>query len=387
MKKSIKKLLSMFLIINICLVTTINTFAIDYQEPRIIKVGYTDYYNFINKDNDDKMYGYAVDYLQEISKHTNFRFEYVYMDWNSLIEALKNKKIDLICSAEKTAQRNEHFEFSQFPIITQQYILYTTTENKFYYNDFESFNNKTIGVLKNSVIDDRLNNYALKNNFEFTPKYFNTISEIQNSLQSNEIDFAAMTDTSPFQSFKNVGIYGVSQNYMMTYKDNDFMDDINKAVEEIKTEIYDFDWSLRQKYYSKVNTSTTFTKEENKYIENIEKINVGLISNNAPFTKENKDGKITGIYKDVFDLISDASGIEFNFKIISDSKTPSEILSKEDIDIFMGVSENYLSNYLKIKLRKGMFSSGGEEVSEIWIDETKTFNSDLGLYEIEVKSD
>ncbi len=34
-----------------------------------------------------------------------------------------------------------------------------------------------------------------------------------------------------------------------------------------------------------------------------------------------------------------------------------------------------------------MFSSGGEEVSEIWIDETKTFNSDLGLYEIEVKSD
>ncbi|MEG0229126.1 MAG: transporter substrate-binding domain-containing protein, partial [Oscillospiraceae bacterium] len=215
MKKSIKKLLSMFLIINICLVTTINTFAIDYQEPRIIKVGYTDYYNFINKNNDDKMYGYAVDYLQEISKHTNFRFEYVYMDWNSLIEALKNKKIDLICSAEKTAQRNEHFEFSQFPIITQQYILYTTTENKFYYNDFESFNNKTIGVLKNSVIDDRLNNYASKNNFEFTPKYFNTISEIQNSLQSNEIDFAAMTDTSPFQSFKNVGIYGVSQNYMM----------------------------------------------------------------------------------------------------------------------------------------------------------------------------
>jgi hypothetical protein len=47
---------------------------------------------------------------------------------------------------------------------------------------------------------------------------------------------------------------------------------------------------------------------------------------------------------------------------------------------------NYFG-YLKIKLRKGMFSSGGEEVSEIWIDETKTFNSDLGLYEIEVKSD
>jgi len=47
---------------------------------------------------------------------------------------------------------------------------------------------------------------------------------------------------------------------------------------------------------------------------------------------------------------------------------------------------NYFG-YLKIKLRKGMFSSGGEEVSEIWIDETKTFNSDLGLYEIDVKSD
>ncbi len=25
-----------------------------------------------------------------------------------------------------------------------------------------------------------------------------------------------------------------------------------------------------------------------------------------------------------------------------------------------------------------MFSSSGEEVSEVWIDETKTFNSDFG---------
>jgi hypothetical protein len=47
---------------------------------------------------------------------------------------------------------------------------------------------------------------------------------------------------------------------------------------------------------------------------------------------------------------------------------------------------NYFGQ-LKRKLRKGMFSSSGEEVSEIWVDETKTFNSDLGLYEIEVKSD
>lgn len=41
---------------------------------------------------------------------------------------------------------------------------------------------------------------------------------------------------------------------------------------------------------------------------------------------------------------------------------------------------------LKQYLRQGM-SSSGDEVSEVWIDETKTFNSDLGLYEIDVKSD
>ena len=43
-------------------------------------------------------------------------------------------------------------------------------------------------------------------------------------------------------------------------------------------------------------------------------------------------------------------------------------------------------NILKKYLRKGMFSSG-KDVNEAWIDETKIFNSDLGLYEIEVKSD
>ncbi|MDY6451648.1 hypothetical protein, partial [Acinetobacter faecalis] len=42
-------------------------------------------------------------------------------------------------------------------------------------------------------------------------------------------------------------------------------------------------------------------------------------------------------------------------------------------------------DFLKKYLRKGIFSSG-KEVSEVWIDEKKTFNSDLGLYEIEVES-
>ena len=51
-------------------------------------------------------------------------------------------------------------------------------------------------------------------------------------------------------------------------------------------------------------------------------------------------------------------------------------------------SKDFFNEFLLLKqyLRKGM-SSGGEEVSEVWIDETKTFNSDLGLYEIDVKSD
>lgn len=34
-----------------------------------------------------------------------------------------------------------------------------------------------------------------------------------------------------------------------------------------------------------------------------------------------------------------------------------------------------------------MFFFSGEEVSEIWVDEIKIFNLDLGFYEIEVKSD
>lgn len=41
---------------------------------------------------------------------------------------------------------------------------------------------------------------------------------------------------------------------------------------------------------------------------------------------------------------------------------------------------------LKSHLRTGIYSSG-ENVSEAWINDTKKFNSDLGLYEIEVETD
>ncbi|MEG0092412.1 MAG: hypothetical protein RSA20_11365, partial [Oscillospiraceae bacterium] len=60
-----------------CLALSLPAYALqgDDYTPRKVRVGYTDYYNFIQKTESGEFSGYGVDYLQEIARYTNRNYE------------------------------------------------------------------------------------------------------------------------------------------------------------------------------------------------------------------------------------------------------------------------------------------------------------------------
>lgn len=59
------------------------------KEQKIIKVGYTNYANLIEKKSDGSFDGYGVNYLAEIAKYTGWEYEFINDTWGNSLDSLK----------------------------------------------------------------------------------------------------------------------------------------------------------------------------------------------------------------------------------------------------------------------------------------------------------
>ncbi|MEG1050214.1 MAG: transporter substrate-binding domain-containing protein, partial [Oscillospiraceae bacterium] len=241
MKKVFKTLMSIVGAVLVAVSLSFSAVAMDSSE-KTIRVGYIDYQAFIDKSPEGTYSGYGVDYLNEIAKYSGFKYEYVYGTWQECIDRLANKEIDLVCTAKYTKERDESFDFSKFPIGTEQGVLYTLPENtSLYYDDFIGLNGANIGFIKGNLTVQAFRTYAKNNNFVFNEKYYDTEEDMKRALASKEITVLATEHMSLHNDLKLIGKYGSEPFYFMSYDGNDFMEEIDWAASKIKVNNKDFE--------------------------------------------------------------------------------------------------------------------------------------------------
>lgn len=322
-----------------------------YAAERLIRIGYIDYDGFIEQDNDGNYMGYGITYLNEISKHTGWKYEFVYDTWENQFERLKSGDIDFVCHAQKTAEREEDFVFSKYSVGAEQSVLYVTKDNEdCFYNDYEHFNGMKIGFLKNSFQNDMFSAYATDKGFTYTPYYFGTDEEAFDAMDDGEIDAVAMGSLANRTDEKVVCKFGSDPFYFMTAKGNDaILSTLNDALEEIQGENPYFQQNLYKQFYgqSAAVTECVFTREEIDYIKNAGKIKVGLIRNRYPISCYDEDTKqSSGITKDLLEQISEVSGLEFEYEPIELNVKPLDALKDGKTDLVAGVlkTNNFLND-------------------------------------------
>lgn len=80
--------------------------------------------------------------------------------WEQTLKDLKNGKIDIICQAQKTAEREKDYIFSNYSVGSEFTIVYANLKSNIYYKDLEGMNNKKVGMLKDSYQMLTWTNYA-----------------------------------------------------------------------------------------------------------------------------------------------------------------------------------------------------------------------------------
>lgn len=149
----------------------------------IIKIGVDPYwppFDFIDKNGDHS--GISAEYLQLISEQTGLQFQLeTQLDWQSVIEAAQEKKIDLIAALSRNTFRETFLDMS-IPYL--DYPLAIATTQFGHLASLSEFNNKPVGVVKGYYAESILLAYYPEIDIVYVPSVRDGLA----MLAAEEID-------------------------------------------------------------------------------------------------------------------------------------------------------------------------------------------------------
>jgi signal transduction histidine kinase/ActR/RegA family two-component response regulator len=287
------------------------------SDSPVVKIGYyydSDYYY---KDGQGNYCGYDAEYFYEISKYTNWQYQYVdFGSFEDAYAALENGKIDLLPSLFYTEERAKTLLFSGYDMGTVYVtIIVSPTNDTIAYNDYSALEGKKVGILSDSVDGEKYREWAGEHGLNTEIISMSTTEELLKALDEGKLDAVAISYLGSSSTYRIIKEFSPMKMYIGMPKDRTgVMKQLNDALEEITIETPDFAGNLYSKYYiANQQQAPIFTNEEHSYISGSKTLSVAVLNNNAPFSYRGKDGAITGATIDYFGRISQLSGLRFSF--------------------------------------------------------------------------
>ena len=315
-------------------------------QEQTIKIGYIDYDGFFIPEENGGMTGYGIEYLREIAKYTNWRYEFVYDSWENHMQSLAKGEIDFICHAQKTKEREEKYLFSKYSIGVESGVLYVGSEDeRYYYNDFAAFDGMKIAVLQDSFQNDYFIDYAKEKGFSCTYVGYDTQQACFDALDKQEVDGAVLGSLALKSDYKVACRFGSEPFYFMTGKQNEnLLKELDEALSEIKVNAPYFEAELFNAYYGEgvAVTDPALTREEIEFVKNHEPITVAFLPDLQPMSYINENGEIVGITVDIVKKLEEKSGFQFHFQMMDKGIKPIDYLYANREVLLAGVMTDNL---------------------------------------------
>ncbi|MEG0395802.1 MAG: transporter substrate-binding domain-containing protein, partial [Oscillospiraceae bacterium] len=306
------------------------------NQKATIRVGYFDYAGFIEKRG-TRYEGYGVSYLDEISKYTDWQYEYVFDSWENLNRRLESGDIDLLCTMQYTPERMKMFDFCAVPSGLESGSLCVNQDSKVLFDDYDAFNGMDVGLLQNSYQNQKFDEYAKKYGFTYTPHYYQYMSDIEADLADGKLDALVEGGLRKNRKTRTVACFTVDPFYFVTTSgNNNVLQPLNAAMYKILTSDPDFGGRLYSKWYSDdANGEIVLTPSEKDFVNTHQSLRVALYNPTAKASANN-----SGVLYDTLQLISKISGIKFDYVNTNSYKESIDMVASGKVDI---VSDIYSS--------------------------------------------
>ena len=276
---------------------------------RTVKAGIFGFEGYHMKDEDGKLTGYGIEFLNLVSEYSHLNFEYTGYDktWDDMLDMLARGEIDIVTSASWTQEREDKFDFS-LPIGRKNTILsIRADETRYSSGDYSTYNNMKVGLIENNTQNDILKEFSKKKGFKYEEVYRSNADELAIALRNGEIDAIISSDLrKTTDDEKTLDIIGNDDFYAIV-QDGDpkgLLREINYAIRQM--DINEGDWQnvLFYQYYGpSYSSALSFTEREKEYIRQVisgaKTITVTAFGNRKPYSYT-ENGELKGIMPDYF---------------------------------------------------------------------------------------
>lgn len=338
-----KKILT-FCLTFITIISLFTPITCHAENGDVIRVCYFPLENSTSKYTEHPYHGYYYDYLQEISQHTGWTYEYVDASYAECLDMLANQEIDLVCGIDQTEERLEKMDFSTTSVMTSKYKFYVLKESEdIYYEDYEHFNHMSVGVLASCSQISAIDELCASENFSVEKKYYTSAGALEDALVNGEVDAIYTVTVSDDSRFRTVAHFPDTQLYFATWKGNDILTELKDAQHIIRTTFPYFEYDLFQENIgNQQDLIPYFTREELAYIKEHPDVLFSSDPNWAPIEFTNpQTGELDGITAEIITLLEELTGLNFIYKP-SDTFTQSvNQLKYGEIDVLTAFSHDY----------------------------------------------
>ena len=335
------------------------------EKSKVVRVAVMNYPNFIEREEDGTVSGYAVEYLNDISDYTGWTYEYIDMPFGEALDNLHNGTVDIVVGTQKAPGREELFDFSESPMGENGALLCVLADDeKYAYQDISGFTGLRVGGIAGSAYVELCQSYMTDNKIDGTMIEYQTNKEARTALNAGQVDALIMGTIRYTNDYRVIARLTPTEMYFAcNSKDSEIKAGVDAAQKYIHANKRYYEMALDKKYFSDIQDSQVFSKAEKAYIEALKTVNLGYVSTQDPVSyTDNNTGEFAGMTRQIMDRISEISGLKLNYIPLPAGKISYDYLRQHQIGLVSSVE------YTDINIK-----SKGLRLSEPYLSAQKVF--------------
>lgn len=345
-----KKVIYVFIMTCICILYSANQVnAADNKT--VIKVGYPIQMGFTEIMDSGDYRGYTYDYLMEIQKYTNWKYEFVTTQGsedeqlNEMLTMLKNGEIDLMGGMTYNDKLAKVYDYSGYNYGTSYYVLCALDEmTEINSNNYYNINPLRVAVYSpKHIYNEKLEQFAATSGIEVEQIFCETEEKQIECLENREADVLLSSEvTIKSNKLITVAKFSPTPFYFATTKGNkEVANQINAALADISKTNPSFMLNLQNKYFSNDSKRLIFSNEEIEYINKAGTINVASFGGKIPIQYiDSETGEPRGISVDVLKYIEENTGLKFNIEMTDSFDEYEKLIKNDNTKLALGVRDN-----------------------------------------------
>lgn len=333
-----------FVLVVIVLLQLGGASPITMAAPGVVRVGYDVTGVLLIKDQEGVYRGYNADFLYEIAKYTNWKYEFVpFNTWAGALQALEQGKIDVLPTVMKSPAREKTMLFANHWMGMMHVALVVPYDDKVhFYGDLASLQGMRIGVRKNTKDAEDVKTWAKHANLQYELSVYGDNKELLEALDAGKIDAAGLSYVGRARKYRAITEFANQEMYFaIAPARTDLKVQMDAAMGQIA--------SLNPEFYSNIMNKLTgretnpvpvFSLREQELIDQGKPVRVTFLRNSRPFSYVDEDGAYKGLLPEILRRISDLSKLKFTYVPVDTDAQAIQAVQKGEADMIGRMLDN-----------------------------------------------